>query len=265
VLARYLKLQLFMLICGAVGPAFLIVYFASGQPSDSKWMLYLGLFFTVDIFLIPPALIIYSSKSAARRAAFEQSGVLALAEIMGITETGTRINDQPVVKLQLHISGSGFEPFDSEDRVIASVARLGNITARKLVVFVDPATQKYQIDWERSAWVNGLVPVRFTVSEDNKTYDLGGQAGPLMEIFQILKANDVPLNRLGDIQSNPGLRQQVLAVLRRAAVRQAPAAVPAAPQASTAERLQKLETLRTSGALTEQEYDSQRAQIISEI
>jgi hypothetical protein len=42
-------------------------------------------------------------------------------------------------------------------------------------------------------------------------------------------------------------------------------AAPAAPQASTAEPLQKLETLRTSGALTEQEYNTQRAQIISEI
>jgi hypothetical protein len=259
---RYLKLQLWILICGGVGPAFLIFYFVLGQPSDATWMLYSGVGITVIDFLIPPALIMYSSKSAARRAAFEQSGVLALAEITGITETGTRINDQPLVKLRLHISGSGFEPFDSEDRVIASVTRLGNITARKLVVFVDPTTQKYQIDWERSAWVNGLVPAEFTVSEDNKTYDISGQAGPLMEILQLLKANNVPLN---DIRSNPGVRQQVLAVLRRAAEDQVPAAAPAASQASTAERLQKLETLRTSGALTEREYNTQRAQIISEI
>ena len=262
---RYLKLQFFILICGGVGPAFLIFYFALGQPSDAKWMLYSGVGITVLDFLIPPALIIYGSKSAARKAAFEQSGVLALAEIMGITETGTYINEQPLVKLQLHISGSGFEPFDSEDRVIASVTRLGNITARKLVVVVDPTTQKYQIDWERSALVNGLVPAKFTIEADNKTYDLSGQAGPLMEIFQILKANNVALNRMVDIRSNPELRQQIQAVLRRAAEQQAPAAAPVAPQASTAERLQKLETLRTSGAVSEQEYNTQRAQIISEI
>jgi hypothetical protein len=265
VLWRYLKLQLFLLICGGVGPAFLIFYFALGQPSDAKWMMYSGVGITVLDFLIPPALIIYGSKSAARTAAFEQSGVLALAQIMGITETGTRINEQPLVKLQLHISGSGFTPFDSQDRVIASVTRLGNITARKLVVFVDPATQKYKIDWERSALVNGLVPAQFTVAEDNKTYDLSGQAGPLMEILQILKANNVPLNRMVDIRSNPGVRQQILAVVRRAAAEAVPAATPAAPQASTAERLAQLETLRTSGALTEPEYNTQRAQIIAEI
>jgi hypothetical protein len=34
---------------------------------------------------------------------------------------------------------------------------------------------------------------------------------------------------------------------------------------SIAQRLQELETLRTSGALTEPEYTARRAQIISEI
>ena len=65
--------------------------------------------------------------------------------------------------------------------------------------------------------VNGLVPAQFALAEDNKTYDLSGQAGPLMEILQILKANNVPLNRMVDIRSNPALRQQIQAVVRRAA------------------------------------------------
>ena len=130
--------------------------------------------------------------------------------------------------MHLHISGPGFLPFDSEDRVIASVTRLGNLNARKLVVLVNPTTQEYRIDWERSALVNGLVPAQFTVAEDNKTYDLSGQAGPLMEILQILKANNVPLDRMVDIRSNPVLRQQIQAVVRRAAEQQAPAAQPTA-------------------------------------
>ena len=29
------------------------------------------------------------------------------------------------------------------------------------------------------------MPAQFTVDEDNKTYDLSGQAGPLMEILQL--------------------------------------------------------------------------------
>jgi hypothetical protein len=175
--------------------------------------------------------------------------------------------------VNLHIAGPGLLPFDGQDRVIANVTRLGNLTARKLVVLVNPTTQEYQIDWERSALVNGLMPAQFTLAEDNRTYDLSGQAGPLMEILQILKANGVPLNRMVDIRSNPGLRAQIQAVVRRAADQQAPAAQPAAvPSAGAApgqppiaERLAELDALRAQGVLTDAEYNSRRAQIISEI
>jgi hypothetical protein len=275
VFARYLKTQLLVLLCGGlVGPIFLVVYFAVGQQSLLQWMFYVGLLITVADVLIALWLTNFGAKSAAKKAELEQHGVLALAQITGLSETGTRINDQPLVKVDLHIFGPGFVPFDSQDRVIASVTRLGNLTARKLVVLVNPSTHEYQIDWERSALVNGLVPAQFTLAEDNKTYDLSGQAGPLMEILQILKANNIPLNRMVDIRSNPVLRQQIQAVVRRAAeqAQAAPAGIaqPAAPvaapaQQSIAERLQELETLRTSGAVTEQEYTSRRAQIISEI
>ncbi|WP_057003257.1 SHOCT domain-containing protein [Mycobacterium kyorinense] len=272
---RYVKSQLFVLLCGGlVGPIFLAVYFATGQEDLLKWMFYVGLLVTAADVLIALALANYGAKSAAKTAALEQNGVLALAQIMGITETGTRINDQPLVKLQLHIAGPGFTPFDSEDRVIASVTRLGNITARKVVVLVDPATQEYQIDWERGALVNGLVPAQFTVSEDNTTYDLSGQAGPLMEILQVLKANGVPVNRMVDVRSNPVLRQQIQAVVRRAASQATQPAAAAAPaggpvdtvrEQSIGERLQELERLHQSGAVTDEEYASKRAQIIAEI
>jgi Short C-terminal domain len=276
VLARYLKAQLMVLLCGGlVGPIFLIVYFTLGLGSLLQWMFYVGLFITVADVLIALALANFGAKSSAKAAELEQSGVLALAQITGITETGMWVNNQQVVKVHLHISGSGFLPFDSEDRVTASVTRLGNLNARKLVVLVNPTTQEYRIDWERSALVNGLVPAQFTLAEDNRTYDLSGQAGPLMEILQILKANNVPLNQAGDVRSNPVLRQQIQAVVRRAAEQQAPAARPAPaaapapvvtpPQPSIAQRLQELETLRATGALTDEEYNSRRAQIISEI
>jgi hypothetical protein len=277
-----------VLLCGGlVGPIFLIVYFAMGQEYRQyvQWMFYVGLLITALDVLIALALTNYGAQSAAKRQALEQSGVLALAQITGVGETGTRINDQPLIKLNLHIEGPGITPFDSQDRVIANVTRLGNFSARKLVVLVDPATNQYQIDWERSALVNGLVPAQFSVGEDNKTYDLSGQASPLMEILQILKANNVPLNRMVDVRSNPVLRQQIQSVVRRAAAQQtqaapAPVAQPAPaaasapttappvfspPEPSIAQRLQELETLRATGAVTDQEYNAKRQQIISEI
>jgi hypothetical protein len=280
VLARYLKAQLVVLLCGGlVGPIFLAVYFVMGRDNLLQGMFYVGLLITVADVLVALALANYGARSSGKVAALEQSGVLALAQITGITETGTWVNNQQVVKVHLHIAGPGFLPFDSEDRVIASVTRLGNLNARKVVVLVNPTTNEYRIDWERSALVNGLMPAQFTVAEDNQTYDLSGQAGPLMEILQILKANNVPLNRMVDIRSNPALRGQIQEVVRRAVEQQAPAAQPAPaaapagapaavatpPEPSIAARLQELNDLRASGALTDQEYNSRRAQIISEI
>lgn len=276
-LLRYLKAQGFVLLCGGlVGPIFLGVYFALGQDGLLKWMFWVGLLVTAADVLIALALANYSANSAAKTQFLEQQGVLALAQVTGIAETGTRINDQPLVKIDLHIEGPGLTPFDSQDRVIASVTRLPLITGRKLVVLVDPGNNTYQIDWERSALVSGMVPAQFTLDQDNRTYDLSGQARPLMEIMQILKANNIPMNGTIDIRSNPVVRQQVMDVVRRAAQGQAaptppapapaPASfMPAPPDPSTAQRLQELETLRATGAVSEAEYTAKRQQIIAEL
>ncbi|HKH50318.1 MAG TPA: SHOCT domain-containing protein, partial [Mycobacterium sp.] len=135
---------------------------------------------------------------------------------------------------------------------------------------------EYQIDWERSALVAGVMPANFTIAEDNKTYDLSGQAGPLMEILQILKANGIGLNNMIDLRSNPAARAQVQAVVRRAAAaQQAPAAsaptpapagsYAAPPEPTTAQRLQELETLRATGAISDDEYNAKRQQILSDL
>ena len=281
-LGRYLKSQIMVLLCGGlVGPIFLVVYFALGQMSIIKWMFYVGLLITAADVLIALALASYGAKSDAKTKMLEASGVLALAQVTGIGETGTRINDQPLVKVSLHIEGPGITPFDTQDSVIASVTRLPMITSRKLVVLVDPATNQYQIDWNRSALVAGMVPAQFTLADDNRTYDLSGQAGPLMEIMQILKANNVPMDGTIDIRSNPVVRQQVMNVVRRAATQQAypngqappppPAqatpqfATMAPPEPTTAQRLQELETLRAMGTISDAEYTAKRQQIISQL
>jgi hypothetical protein len=277
-LGRYIKSQIMVLICGGlVGPIFLAVYFATGESGLLKWMFWVGLLITAADVLIALALANFGAKSAAKTQALEQSGVLALAQVVGIHETGTRINEQPLVKIDLQISGPGITPFATQDRVIASITRLPMITNRKLVALVDPTTNQYQIDWERSALVDGLMPATFTIAEDNKTYDLSGQAGPLMEILQILKANGISMNNMIDLRSNPAARAQVQAVVRRAAAgQQAPAAAPAAsyvapppppapPEPTTAQRLQELETLRATGAISDDEYNAKRQQILTDL
>jgi hypothetical protein len=269
---RYIKIQAFVLLCGIVGPIFLAIYFAAGAQPIMKWMFWAGLAITALDVLIALGITSMGARSAAKTQALEQAGVLALAQVVGIHETGTRINDQPVVKIDLQISGPGIAPFASQDRVIASVTRLPMITSRKLVALVDPATSEYQIDWERSSLVSGMMPANFTIADDNRTYDLSGQVGPLMEILQILKANSIGLDNMIDLRSNPTARQQVQAVVRRAAAAQAsvasaqaPSYPPAPPEPSTAQRLQELETLRAMGTISDDEYTAKRRQILADL
>ncbi|MCG7606596.1 MULTISPECIES: SHOCT domain-containing protein [Mycobacterium] len=274
---RYVRIQAFVLLCGIVGPIFLVIYFVAGGDPMMKWMFWTGLLVTAIDVLIALGLTAAGSKSAAQNEKLEQVGVLALAQVTGIHETNTRINEQPLVKLDLQISGPGIAPFASQDRVLASVSRLPMITNRKLVVLVDPATNEYRIDWERSSLVSGLMPATFTIAEENRTYDLTGQSGPLMEILQILKTHGIAINSMVDLRANRVAREEVQAVVRRTAAQQPAPSVaapePAAPPApflappapSTAQRLQELETLRATGAISEDEYAAKRQQIIADL
>jgi hypothetical protein len=281
-LARYIKAQIIVLICGGlVGPIFLITYFALprmfgsfGPDADSmaqqstQWMLWVGALITVADVLVALWLADRGARSSAKSTALHQTGVLATAQIMGLAETGMRINERPVVSLDLHITGPGFD-FGDRKRVTVDISKQAIVTARKLVVLVDPNTREYEIEWQASALIAGVVPAQFTSTEDNTTYDLSGQAGPLMEILQIYKANNLPFGGTVDIRNYPAVRQQIMAVVRRAAAQQpTPAAaggVAAPPQQSVAQRLDELQKLRTSGALSDAEYTAARQKIIAEI
>lgn len=264
---RYIKAQAIVLVCGGlVGPIFLVVYFAMGPLAELKWMFYAGLFVTFCDFMAALLLTAFGSKSSAKHQFLEQHGVLAMAQVTGIHETGTRINNRPLVKLDLLIEGAGLAPFNTQDRVIATMNRLPLISGRKLAVLVDPTTNSYRIDWQRSALLSGTAPARFTLAEDNRTYDLTGQDGPLMEILQILRAHDIPVQDTVDIRSNPAARQQVAAVVRRATEQAAEVTAQVAPDPrSVGERLQELEALRKDGVVTDEEYARKRQQIIADL
>ena len=86
------------------------------------------------------------------------------------------------------------------------------------------------------------------------------------------------MNSMIDLRNNPAARQQVQAVVRRAAAQtpSTPAPMPtitappsaqymAPPEPSTSQRLQELETLRATGAVSEEEYNTKRAQILAEL
>ncbi|BBX34503.1 hypothetical protein MMAGJ_37850 [Mycolicibacterium mageritense] len=56
VLRRYLAIQAMTLVCGIVGPIFLVVYFAAQPDPTLKWMYWAGLFVTAADILIALAI-----------------------------------------------------------------------------------------------------------------------------------------------------------------------------------------------------------------
>ncbi|HNM86149.1 MAG TPA: SHOCT domain-containing protein [Mycobacterium sp.] len=278
-LARYLKAQgMVLLFGGLVGPIFLIVYFSLGSFARPYigWMFWVGLLITAGDVLAALWLANNGAKSAVRHEELSQRGVLVLAQITGISDTSWFVNNQQMIKVNLHFEVPGQPGFDAQETMASSPTRMQILNGHQLVALVEPGTQKYEIDWNASALIAGAVPAQFTVEEDHRTYDLRGQAGPLMEILQILRANGIPMGGNIDIRSNPVVRQQVTAVVRRAggaapaaaAAPQPPAPaafMPQMPTVTTSQRLQELETLRATGTISEAEYTAKRQQILSEL
>ncbi len=270
---RYLKAQLMVLLCGGlVGPIFLVVYFGLGAMARPylNWMFWVGLFITAVDVLAALALTNYGAKSAARHDELTRAGVLVLARTTGISDTAWFVNDQQMIKVGLHVEVPGQPGFDVQETMAASPVRMQILNAHMLVALVESGTRNYEIDWEASALVAGVVPAQFTSDEDGQTYDLTGQAGKLMEILQVLQANGIPLHGDVDLHSHPVVREQVMAIVRRAAALP-PAAMPARPTAvasvgpTVSQRLEQLETLRATGAITDSEYNAKRQEILADL
>ena len=275
-LRRYLKAQGWVLLCGGlVGPIFLIVYFALGSMARPllNWMFWAGLIVTAADVLAALALANHSAKTEARHEFLRRNGVLAMARVTGIGDTPVFVNDQQMIEVDLRIEPPGEPAFTDQQTMVSSPTRMQTLTGHRLVALVEPGTENYEIDWDASALVAGVIPAEFTIEEDRTTYDLTGRAGPLMDILQVLHAHGIPLSGAVDIRSNPDVRRQVSDIVRSAAQAAGsdPGPVPTAPAVdlppppTISQRLQQLDTLHATGGISEAEYDEKRKQIIADL
>lgn len=263
---RYLKAQLFVLLCGGVvGPIFLAVFFAVGPMTRPalNWMFWAGLIVTAVDVLAALALTVIGAAKQDRREHLSRYGVLTRARVVGIADTSWFVNDRQVITVTLRIEAPGFPAFETRQTVASSPTRMQILNTRTLVVVVEPGTQKFDIDWDASAVIAGVSPAEFTIAEDNTTYDLTGRADPLMEVLNVLHVNGIPFNEIIDLRSNPTVRRQVVDIVRRAG--RAGSTAPEPPVRTVAERLQQLDTLRATGAVTDEEYAAKRREILAEL
>ena len=269
-LRHYLKAQGLVLLCGGVvGPIFLAVYFALGPMARPvlNWMFWAGLVVTAADVLAALALANYGFKKAARHEVLTRSGVLTTARVTGIRDTPVSINDQQMIEVDLHIEVPGTVGFSTTETVAGSPTRMQVLGGHRLVALVEPGTTNYEIDWNASGLLAGVVPAEFTVEEDHTTYDLTGRTVPLMQILTVLHNNGIPLSGNVDTRADPVVRQQVIDIVRRAAMKTqepVPAPVPGSTP-TVSQRLQELETLHATGAITDTEYNAKRAEIIADL
>lgn len=270
VVLRFLKILAVLLACGIVGPLFVVLYFAFGDPTAS-WMLYTGVGITALLVLISLGIAVVLTRKDKQRKHFEANGVLAVGDVVGVRETGVVVNDRPVMALLLDVHGAEISPFRAEVKTRVGVMQASSVAARKLVVLVLPGTEAIEIDWQRSALLAGQVSARFTSTSTGREYDLAGQSEPLLEIMRILKANDIGVGLqdgaagVVDVRANPSVCRQIDAVLGKCEPVPAPKETRATPRGTIAERLAELEQLKAAALVSETEYNAKRAEILADL
>ncbi|ROZ89513.1 SHOCT domain-containing protein [Gordonia sp. OPL2] len=277
--ASFLKIFGFVMLCGIVGPIFLVAYFLIDQP-DTEWMLWTGLGVTlldVAIALFVARLSIGGQRKTAR---LRTTGRMAVADIRGLEQTNVQINDQPLMKLDLHVHGDGISSFEAQKRTVVPIFQQPMLHRRVLAVLVDPATNEFEIDWQATALLTGSVPARFTSSEDGATYDMTGRTEPLIRILEVLRQHDVSSSGSIDLRGNPHARRAVMEIVRAYAGREGSAMTEPSPgdepmgaidpstsdsRRSVGERLGDLDALRDTGQITDTEYAAARQRILGSI
>ena len=136
----------FMLVCGVVGPIFLVMGLVVDEP-DTGWLLPTGIAITALDVLIAVLMARGRTRMQRRIYRLRVRGRRARARVLSFEQTNVRINDQPVLVLQLRIEGADIAPFEVQSRTVVSDVHIPLLHAGELPVLIDPETQEWEIDW----------------------------------------------------------------------------------------------------------------------
>jgi hypothetical protein len=93
------------------------------------------------------------SRRADRMEGLRQTGLPGTARVLEMTQTGVYINENPQVKMKLHIEATGIAPYDIEKKATVPLIALGALgSGRPLTLFVNPNDHNdVFIDWSGQA------------------------------------------------------------------------------------------------------------------
>lgn len=150
---------LFLLVCGIVGPIFLVMGIAMAGEPDARWLLPTGIGITVLDLVIGVLIGRGRYRSAKKLHRLRSNGRRARAQVLSFDPTNVRINDQPLLKLRLRIHGDDLAPFEVESRTVVSDFRMPLLYAGDLPVLVDPESKEWELDWDSAEPITPVVPV----------------------------------------------------------------------------------------------------------
>lgn len=140
---------LFMLLCGIVGPIFLVMGLT--VPADEPgtgWLLPTGIGITVLDVVI--ALAIANNRTAKQKKLFQlrTRGRRVRGRVLSFEQTGVRVNDQPMIIIKLMVEGGDITPFEAQARCVVPEVHIPLLHAGELPVLIDPETDEWEIDWD---------------------------------------------------------------------------------------------------------------------
>ncbi len=150
---------LFLLVCGIVGPIFLVMGIAvGGEEPGSGWLLPTGIGITVLDLVIGVIIGRGRYRSAQKLYRLRSKGRPARAQVLSFDPTNVRINDQPLLKLRLRIHGDDLTPFEVESRTVVSDFRMPLLYTGDLPVLVDPESKEWELDWDAAGPTIPVMP-----------------------------------------------------------------------------------------------------------
>jgi hypothetical protein len=244
----------------------------------------------IAVSVVVALVYFFVNRRASAMQALTKTGLPGTAQILEMSQTGVYINENPQVRMKLHVEAQGIPPYECEKKVTVPMIALGVLgSGRPLSVYVDPNDhENIYIDWSGApagagagaAVTPGTGPFTFALP-DGSTVDLSSDAAAQKEILDVLRANGIdPHAGTLDLRTNPRVRQAVLDVVARRGYRIPDGAAGGAAGAGASvaspaagggddrpgvERLVELQQMRDKGLIDEDEFEATKQRILKSL
>ncbi len=110
-----------------------------GIMNRRLFFILMGGFFIVLTLLINGGIMLFSYRRGQRIQRLEQVGLHGTATVLQANDTGTYINNQPLIWMELQVEATGQNPYIVEKRQVVPYTKMSQVqTDSKISVLVDP-------------------------------------------------------------------------------------------------------------------------------